>query len=349
MPDYQSPYAPRILQLSTALQSSQDAPLEPMFTPEEIRARKAKQLREEQLAVLAKLSGNKELETVGATLLPDALKMAAPRYTEHGEFDPLSGQHTVFPEYTRRVKEQRLEQQLQTTMLKDQSAQQHQQLLNQQQEYMRPYRDATLELQQQRLELARQRLLDAQNKAAQGKPLTGQVYKDVKKLGDDVQNLDQIKEGFDKNFSAATSQGVSSLGGLQDTLAAAVPGLAPDQWVKNRSAWADLQRLKEMKQRYDLFGATLTGNEKTSWQSVTPPRGATQEQLGDWMREQDFLLRKAIGRHAEAAAAGGWNKKQIEEYTNGVWRAPVAPAGDLSPQEQQELDALRARFPNGRP
>lgn len=336
-----SPYAPQILELSAQLRAMQDTPTEDMFTPEEIRKRKAKQLREEQLAVLAKLSGDKELGAVGSTLLPNALRAKDVRYTEHGEFDPLEGKHTIFPEYTRRIKEERLARQLQSMELKDQQLQ-----------GMAPYRQATADLQTTRqslveaqTDLARQKLLDAQRKSSDGKTLVGQVYKDVKKLGDDAQALDTVKRNFEKNFVASTSKGVSGLGSLQDTLAAAIPGLAPDQWVKNRSAWADLQRLKEMKARYELFGATLTGNELSSWQSVTPPRGGTQEDLVTWFGEQDRLIRSAIRKGADAAAAGGWNKKQIEEYTNGVWKAPSS--GELTAEEQQELEALRARHPRG--
>jgi len=339
----ETPYAAKILQLSAELAALQNEDTPPMFSEEEIARRKAKQLKDEQLAVLAKLSGNKELMTVGSTLLPNALKAADVRYTEHGEFDPLSGRHSIFPEYTKRVKEERLSRQLQGFELRDQAAQN-----------MAPYRQATSDLQSERQRLveaqrllAEQKLLDAQRKASEGKTLTGQVYKDMKKLGDDAQNLDKVKSNFEKNFLAETSRGVSGLGTVQDTLAAAVPGLAPDQWVKNRAAWADLQRLKEMKARYELFGATLTGNEKTSWQSVTPPRGGTKEQLQGWIDEQDALLRAAIKKSADAAAAGGWNKKQIEEYTNGVWKA--SGDGELTPKEQQELEELRARFPSGRP
>lgn len=352
MPD--NVYTPRILQLSSQLQDLQDTPMEAMFTPEQVAARRAKQAREEQLAVLAKLSGNKELDAVGASLLPDALKAADARYTEHGEFDPITGKHTIFPEYTRRVKEQRLEQQLQTAQLRGDAAQNQQQVLAQQQSYMEPFRRATADLQNQRLglvqaqeDLARQKLADAQRKSEEGKPLTGQIYKDVKKMGDDVQNLNQVKDSFEKNFTAGTARGMSPLGALQDTVASAVPGFAPDDWVKNRAAWADLQRLKEMKQRYELFGATLTPHEKASWETVTPPRGSTKEQLQTWIDTQDRLLRTAISRSAEAAAAGGWNKKQLEEYTNGVYKAPSSDSA-LTSQEQEELQQLRSRFPSGR-
>jgi len=155
-----------------------------------------------------------------------------------------------------------------------------------------------------------------------------------------------IRNNFDANFTE-TSKGISPLGALQDRAAALAPGFAPDAWVRNRDAWADLQRLKEMKSRYDLFGATLTGHEKASWESVTPPRGSTKDELNQWFTKQHELLQRAINRGASAAAAGGYNQQQIEEMTGGSWKAP-RKSGGLSPEQQKEMDDLEKELGGGR-
>jgi hypothetical protein len=316
-----------------------------MFSDAEIELRRAKQSKAEQLAVLAKLSGDKALGAVGTSLLPEALKMSAPRYVEHGEYDPLSGNLNVFPEYTRRVAEERLARQVaasenrgvafdatrQREVIAQEARAEAARLEREarterdrtQREFLAPYKTATSELQKSTKELNEQRLLERKAAESTGKTLTGQIYKDMRKLGEDVDTMASIRDSFAKNFDADTSYGMSSVGQAQDWAARQMPGLVSDTWVRNSKAWADLQRLKEMKSRHELFGATLTGNEKGSWDAVTPPRGSTKDQLLDWFTKQDQLIARAIQSEASAAAKGGYNKKQIEEYTRGGYKAPV--------------------------
>jgi len=324
----ETPYSAKILELTAKLAGLNDTPMPAMFSEDELEKRRQKQARDEQLAVLAKLSGDKPLAAVGATLLPEALKASAPRYTEHGEFQPLSGDLRVFPEYGRRREEERLNRDLTRADAGEAAFLSRQQLAEEQRAALKPYRDATAALAKQKADIKAAA-------AAEGNTLKGQIYKDFKRIGEDIDSLSTIKEGFSKKFTTGTSRGFTMVGELQDAAARAAPGFVSDEWVKNREAWADLQRLKEMKSRYELFGATLTGNEKTSWQSVTPPRGSTKAQLEEWIAGQEAFIQKAVKHSADAAAAGGWNKRQIEEHTRGLWRAPLTAA------EQLELNDLR--------
>ena len=350
-----NPYTAETTRLTAALEALQARDAPAMFSDAEIELRRAKQSKAEQLAVLAKLSGDKALGTVGTSLLPEALKMSAPRYVEHGEYDPLSGNLNVFPEYTRRVAEERLARQVsasenrglafdatrQREVIAQEARAEAARLEREarterdrvQREYLAPYKDATSRLQKSTEELNAQRLLERKAAESAGKTLTGQIYKDMRKLGEDVDTMTSIRDSFAKNFDADTSYGMSSVGQAQDWAARQMPGLVSDTWVRNSKAWADLQRLKEMKSRHELFGATLTGNEKGSWDAVTPPRGSTKEQLLDWFTKQDQLIARAIQSEASAAVKGGYSKKQIEEYTRGGYKAPaeVSPVAPSVP------------------
>jgi len=340
-----NPYTAETTRLTAALEALQGRDAPAMFSDAEIELRRAKQSKAEQLAVLAKLSGDKALGAVGTSLLPEALKMSAPRYVEHGEYDPLSGNLNVFPEYTRRVAEERLARQVaasenrgvafdatrQREVIAQEARAEAARLEREarterdrvQREFLAPFKTATSDLQKSTKELNEQRLLERKAAESTGKTLTGQIYKDMRKLGEDVDTMASIRDSFAKNFDADTSYGMSSVGQAQDWAARQMPGLVSDTWVRNSKAWADLQRLKEMKSRHELFGATLTGNEKGSWDAVTPPRGSTKDQLLDWFTKQDQLIARAIQSEASAAAKGGYNKKQIEEYTRGGYKAPV--------------------------
>lgn len=350
-----NPYTAETTRLTAALEALQARDAPAMFSDAEIELRRAKQSKAEQLAVLAKLSGDKALGTVGTSLLPEALKMSAPRYVEHGEYDPLSGNLNVFPEYTRRVAEERLARQVSASEnrgLAFDATRQREAIAQEaraeaarlerearterdrvQREYLAPYKDATSRLQKSTEELNTQRFQERRAAESAGKTLTGQIYKDMRKLGEDVDTMAAIRDSFAKNFDADTSYGMSSVGQAQDWAARQMPGLVSDTWVRNSKAWADLQRLKEMKSRHELFGATLTGNEKGSWDAVTPPRGSTKEQLLDWFTKQDQLIARAIQSEASAAVKGGYSKKQIEEYTRGGYKAPaeVSPVAPSVP------------------
>jgi hypothetical protein len=303
-----------------------------------------KRRRDEELAILGKLSGDKALTAVSQPLLTQALAASQPRYTEHGVYDPKEGKLRVFPEYQRRLDETRLQGELgraesaqaaftgraeeaeRARVFRESEAEKtrlaRETLQAQQQAFLAPYKDATARLQDATRNLTDLRARIKAQEEGRGKALTGQPYKDMKKAGEDLDALDLIEKKVTKDFAGGTSQGVTWLGKTQDAIASAVPGFAPDQWVKNRDSWAILQRLQEMKARYALFGATLTGNEKSSWEAVTPPRGLNNEQLKGWFDEQKGLIHRAIANNAESLAQGGFNKEQLETFTRGLYKAP---------------------------
>lgn len=109
MAGYKSPYAARIAALSQERNALADAELPEMFTPEEKAARQRINSRQLQMAILGQLTGDKVLGNVGEPLLKGALAERTRRITEHGEYNPLTGDLKVFPEYMRRIKQERLD------------------------------------------------------------------------------------------------------------------------------------------------------------------------------------------------------------------------------------------------
>jgi hypothetical protein len=305
-----------------------------MYSPEDVARREENRRRDEQLAILGELSGDKPLQGVSGPILLKSLQAAQPHYTEHGVYDPKAGKLNVFPEYQRRLDENRAAGDLSRAELardaftgreqesaKAQAA--REELQRQQQAFLEPYKNAAQRLQDATADLTRLRTRIKAGEEARGKPIAGQPYKDMKKAGEDLDALDFIEKKVKTDFAGDTSHGVTWLGRTQDAIASAVPGFAPDQWLKNRDSWAILQRLQEMKKRYELFGATLTGNEKSSWEAVTPPRGLNKDQLLEWFGEQKGLVHRAIANNAEALAKGGYSKDQLEQFTRGLYKAPT--------------------------
>lgn len=111
-PEFVSPYAARIAALMEEEKGLEAAPRQPMFSPEQIAQRQAENQRNRQLGMLGELSGDKPLMGVGSQVLKQAMGEQQRKITEHGEYDPLTGELSVFPEYTKRTKQQKLDRDL---------------------------------------------------------------------------------------------------------------------------------------------------------------------------------------------------------------------------------------------
>jgi len=109
MAEFVSPYAARLAQLAQEQKTLERAPMGPMFTPEEQTKRQKENSRQMQLGILAQLTGDKGITAAGEPVLKQAMEQQKRRITEHGEFDPTTGKLSVFPEYTRRRSEERLQ------------------------------------------------------------------------------------------------------------------------------------------------------------------------------------------------------------------------------------------------
>jgi len=121
---YVSPYAARLAALAAQDAALRETPETPMFTPEQIAERTAANSRQQQIGILGQLSGNQQLGKVGGEVLAQALAEHKKRYTEHGEYDPLSGKLTVFPEVKRTQDQSRIDKEAQRLREDDAKGQQ---------------------------------------------------------------------------------------------------------------------------------------------------------------------------------------------------------------------------------
>lgn len=81
------------------LQQRMNAPQQPTYTPEQVASRKADNANQYALGVLGTLSGNQGLTDVGGQVLKQALANRQVKYTDHGTYDPLSGEFNYSPDY----------------------------------------------------------------------------------------------------------------------------------------------------------------------------------------------------------------------------------------------------------
>lgn len=92
---YNDPYQAQV----DFLQQRMAAPQAPTYTPEQVTQRKADNANQYALGLLGTLSGNQGAADVGGQVLKQALANRQTRYTDHGTFDPISGEFNYSPDY----------------------------------------------------------------------------------------------------------------------------------------------------------------------------------------------------------------------------------------------------------
>lgn len=94
---YADPYAERIAAQRKLLETGAS----PRFSPEEIAQRRNQNQLEFEIGLASMLSGNKTLTPVGELVYKKAAGERAPRVTDQGEYNPMTGAYTLHPETVR--------------------------------------------------------------------------------------------------------------------------------------------------------------------------------------------------------------------------------------------------------
>lgn len=122
MAEFRNPYTP----LRAALEAQQAAlvnePIPPMFSPEEVEQRKTKIGKDRMYGELGLLSRDPALAGISKPLLEEAIKASQKKQTDHGEYDPVSGDFRYFPGYQRQRQEERLDKRIGDTSTREATA-----------------------------------------------------------------------------------------------------------------------------------------------------------------------------------------------------------------------------------
>lgn len=92
---YNDPYQAQI----DYLQQRMAQPAQPTYTPDQVQSRKGENANQYALGLLGTLSGNQGMSDVGGQVLKQALANRQVKYTDHGTYDPLSGEFNYSPDY----------------------------------------------------------------------------------------------------------------------------------------------------------------------------------------------------------------------------------------------------------
>lgn len=305
---YVNPYSAHVLYLTLKQQKLQEDPTAPMFDPAELDLRQAQNAYNQRTGGLLAMSGDRRVASFGDTILRRALDEAKIQRTEHGEYNPLTGEHRFFPDYLRQREIERNDTQInRAQQLESQEQARHQQMLAQQQfqqQFAGPLKDAQAEVARQRAEAAR-----IQNEL--GKPLPAAEVKDIKAKSADYSALNQVEDlmkGYETPF-----MGLAPAGKFTDWYAREVAptgAFSVEDWTKQEHLQKAMQQLVLMRERHANFGSAVTKAERPYWNAAIPSRG---EDPREWIRMNMQVLRRELGKELKAAAAAGYNRGQMRE------------------------------------
>lgn len=104
-----NPYTSQIEEVRRQIRELENAPTPPMYSPEEVARRRAEIARNQQFGHLGMISRDPAITSIAQPLLQEAIRAQQRKQTDHGEFDPISGEFRYFPQYGKLRKEERLD------------------------------------------------------------------------------------------------------------------------------------------------------------------------------------------------------------------------------------------------
>ena len=122
-------------------------------------------------------------------------------------------------------------------------------------------------------------------------------------------------EAFNPKYTDTVPLGVGKLGEVQDFIVKNFQAYGSPDEVSKAAWWNDYGRENGLKARHDLFGATLTGNEKASWDKIELNQGMKYGEIRSQLERRADLLEKILHKRARAATINYRSPKVISELT----------------------------------
>jgi hypothetical protein len=217
-------------------------------------------------------------------------------------------------------------------------------------------RDATTRRGQDLALLAAQARARAANKPPK---LTVSDRRDLTEGAGLVGNMNDLLTTFKDDYAAPQVFGKSVPGArpLSNTLSAM--GLGSKDMDEAQKWWAASDRLYTLFNRNKMFGATLTSNEMKAWAEANASKNMKPTQVKAMLKDIMRIAQEELQSNVDGFVEGGYDTDQIDALTQrALPRAgqeiegeeEIAEPGmeedfgDLTPEEIEELEALRSQF-----
>lgn len=322
---YRNPFTDTVLYHTLRAQKIQEDPTNPMFTPQEVELRREQNQYQQRVGSLMNLSGDPRVAAYGGTVLKEALEQAKPRISEHGEYNPLTGEHRYFPQYIRNQELLRNEQALTRATASEAAEDARRQRDLQAQQFKRdfegPLKDTQRRLAEQNIEVARERELRLKAER-ESKPIPSKEQGIIRALSADYDNADMISKTL-KKFEAPW-MGASIVGKWTDRWAEEFPTgiLSNKDFNEQREIQRQIEEIVKMKKRHDSFGASVTKAEKPYWDAAVPSRG---QDPTDWINIHIGIFKRELEKEVRQTIKGGYNQGQLQEMLPAGLKHLVTP------------------------
>ena len=156
------------------------------------------------------------------------------------------------------------------------------------------------------------------------KALPKHYFDDITESATEVQSLQRLRE-----TQGLAKPGQSSIPGVStvETYAANNWGIGTDAAKAKADWWNDFQQRWNIAKRNASFGATLSENEKRSWDAATINPEMSEEQIAHHIDLMERSAKHSLTKKARAAIRAGYNPDEVGELMNfsPLGGDPVAP------------------------
>lgn len=160
--------------------------------------------------------------------------------------------------------------------------------------------------------------------AVQGAPLPEGLFTSLKTSADTLKSFDAQLSRFKPEYA-----GLPVLGGVENAIQRRVHGFGS----KGQANWWAAMSAADAAIRKDLYGSSLTANEKAAWEATTISPGMAPEEVRSNLLRRRLVLQTALARAAAGARAGGYRPAQIDALTRDV--APLLAPEAIARGEEQ--------------
>jgi hypothetical protein len=148
-----------------------------------------------------------------------------------------------------------------------------------------------------------------------------------KRLEGIVSGISEFQDSIGSWKPEYAGSGLPGTGSLMNAIAAKAPALAPKAAEEKQLWWANWDRVYNIPERYEKFGATLTPAEKQSWADANISPNMTDFQIRTNIGKINELNRRLAARAQQNLINAGFDPEEVAGYFSDVEGLEAPKAG----------------------
>jgi hypothetical protein len=146
------------------------------------------------------------------------------------------------------------------------------------------------------------------------RPIPPSEKNTLQEMTGEARALGALGQRFQPEFA-----GGGPLGGVATGVYQALGSMGTKGMQEDAAFWSDFQRLVDLPQRNAIFGASLTANEKSSWErakNVSPK--SDPDLVKKTLAEMQAISQRKVSEHGDALLAENFNPDAVRSLTGGL-------------------------------